>query len=117
MTSHVTVRWIEQNFQRVSMTLKIHGLMKDDKVLELLIKLDDVLLRKDIPWDEIHDEQIENVKNNSIRTYLIKEMVKRKIIRAGSTGSITNGFLERLNEHTKMSFLKTKSKRDSVFYG
>ena len=61
--NHFTARWTERNIQGVSIMLKIHCLMKDDKVLESLTNLCDVLLLKDIRWDEIDNEQIEKVKS------------------------------------------------------
>ena len=69
--------------------LKMRGLMKDDKVWKLFTKLDRTLLRNDVPWDEINDKQMENLKRNAIGTYLMKEMVQGRIIRTGST---SNGF-------------------------
>ena len=58
--NNFTASWMDRNAQRVSVTLKNHGLMKDGKVLELFTKMHDVILRKHITWDEIDDELIEN---------------------------------------------------------
>ena len=46
--------------------------MKDYKVLELSKKMDGILLRKDIPQDEIDDELIEKTHNKAIGAYLMK---------------------------------------------
>ena len=77
------------------------------------LDMDSTLLRKDIPWDEVENEQIENKNYKEIGSYLMKEMVEGKIIRVGSA---SNRCLARLNECPKASFIKTKIHRDSVLY-
>ena len=46
--------------------------MKNDKVLELLTKLDDAMLWNDILWDHVDDKQKENVKHKVISVFLMK---------------------------------------------
>lgn len=84
------------------------------KRFELFTKLDDVLIRNGIALDKINDRQNKNVKHKEIGACTIKDMVGGRTIR---TGSIVSGFLARLEENTKESFLKTKIDRDSTLRG
>jgi hypothetical protein len=110
--SHFTVQWVEQNLQKATAILKLHGLFKHDESLRF-VQIGDALLNT---CTVLSCEEIVNGNESRVQrigSYLMTDMQRMIVIRAGSTSS---SFLQRQTEHSQCSKLKNASDKDSRLY-
>eukprot|EP00979_Chaetoceros_neogracilis_P001726 scaffold305_cov267-Chaetoceros_neogracile.AAC.43 len=110
-SSHYTVHWMEQNMSRAASVLKLHGFMIEDNMLAY-VGNSDSLFKAGMRCEE-YKVGDGNERTNRIGAYLMKDSVRGKFIRGGSTAA---SFMKRQEGHTKASKLTSESDRDSRLY-